>query len=27
VAVALEQLKETPPPEPHKPSYPNYHAK
>jgi tricorn protease len=26
VAVALEQLKQNPPPEPHRPAYPNYHA-
>ncbi len=25
VAVALEQLKQNPPPEPHRPAYPNYH--
>ncbi|HTV08565.1 MAG TPA: PDZ domain-containing protein [Candidatus Aquilonibacter sp.] len=27
VAVAMEQLKQNPPPEPHKPAYPNYHEK
>jgi tricorn protease len=25
VAVGLEQLKQNPPPEPHRPAYPNYH--
>ncbi len=27
VAVALEQLKQNPPPEPHRPAYPNYHRR
>jgi tricorn protease len=26
VAIALEQLKKTPPPEPRRPDYPNYHT-